>query len=84
MSADQGNDNAQLSLALIYFHGRGTPKNDEKAFELFLKSAEKGNPISQSNLAMCYEKGCGVKIDLDKAKYWSQKSGVPPQNCNIM
>ena len=38
------------------------------------KSANLGAKIAQSNLSLCYEYGRGVTKDLEKAKYWKEKS----------
>ncbi|WP_371374227.1 tetratricopeptide repeat protein [Thalassotalea aquiviva] len=40
------------------------------AIKIWLPLAEQGNPLAQSNLGVLYENGWGVKVDLDKARYW--------------
>ena len=39
-----------------------------------MKAANLGSKVAQSNLALCYEYGSGVTKDLEKAKYWKEKS----------
>ena len=43
-----------------YEYGIGTDKNQNKAFEWYLKSAENGIAMAQYNLAICYEDGIGT------------------------
>jgi TPR repeat protein len=42
----------------------------------FKKAANQGNADAQYNLGVCYENGHGVKKDLQKAKFWKDKSGL--------
>ncbi|RHZ73863.1 hypothetical protein Glove_228g103 [Diversispora epigaea] len=45
----------------IQTHNRfGIEKNEENAFELYLKSVEKGVLEAQSNIGRCYEYGKGI------------------------
>ena len=65
---------AQNNLGFMYAQGLGVPVNYQKAFELFMKSAEKGNAMAQSNVGSMYENGEGVKQDYKKAIIWYEKA----------
>jgi TPR repeat protein len=43
---------------------------DDKAFEIFRKSAENGYPASMGWLAACYENGYGTERNREMAKFW--------------
>ena len=47
-AAKQGYVEAQYELAKYYEEGRGTFKNERKAFERYKKAAEQGNAEVQS------------------------------------
>ena len=51
-------------------------KNYDKAFRLFLRSAEKGNGIAQYNLGNCYREGWGVAPDPVESFNWTSKSAA--------
>ena len=40
--ANQGDANAQFNLALLYYHGVGTPQDSKQAFNWYTKAAEQG------------------------------------------
>ncbi|WP_243688902.1 tetratricopeptide repeat protein [Geotalea toluenoxydans] len=42
-SADQGFDQAQFSLGLMYFHGHGVKQNRREAIRWFVKAAKNGS-----------------------------------------
>lgn len=68
--AEQGNDEAQACLSLIYEYGLGVPKNSEKALEWCRKSAEQGNFRSQAFLGLWYLEGKYVQKDEKEAIKW--------------
>lgn len=68
--ANEGNPHAQLSLAQCYFHGKGTPANDEKAIYWYEKAAYQGVTKAQIMVAFFYFDGIGVKRDWRLAKAW--------------
>src|SRR2546423_1223039 len=72
--AENGNNNAQYSLARLYYNGEGTEKNLEKAFYWYQKAAENGNNNAQYNLAHLHYNGEGTEKSLEKAFYWYQKA----------
>ena len=61
-------------LIVILMNGIGTDKNETKAFEWYLKSAENGNAIAQNNLGDCYKNGIGTDKNETKAFEWYLKS----------
>ncbi|RHZ79884.1 hypothetical protein Glove_140g3 [Diversispora epigaea] len=54
--------------------GIGTTKDEVKAFQWYLKSAERGNINGQNNLGYCYENGIGTIENKQKAFQWYLKS----------
>src|ERR1043166_4628155 len=62
------------NLGYCYQFGIGTRKNEFKAFELYLKSAEGGNSCAQNNLGYCYQNGIGVIKNEGKAFKWYLKA----------
>ncbi|KAG9289248.1 hypothetical protein G9A89_007493, partial [Geosiphon pyriformis] len=56
-SAEAGNIAAQTNLGFCYANGKGTKRNEEKAFGLYSKAAEAGNTNAQYNLALSAEAG---------------------------
>ncbi|MGE6362164.1 tetratricopeptide repeat protein [Psychrobacter glacincola] len=67
--ARQGNAEALFVMGMMH-----TQKNDTKAFEFYLQSANQGYPSAQYELSLMYEKGIGVKQDNAKAFEWYLKS----------
>ncbi|BDD02075.1 SEL1-like repeat protein [Persicobacter psychrovividus] len=67
---------ATYRLGLAYQNGWGVPKNNDKAFEAMKFSAEQGDPRAQVELAVGYKLGYGTAIDLEKARYWVEKSAT--------
>jgi TPR repeat protein len=48
--AQEGDSDAQYSLAYLYENGLGVPKNETKALELYQQAADQGHPEAQENL----------------------------------
>jgi TPR repeat protein len=48
--ADAGDPDAQYSLAYLYENGRGMPKNEAKALELYQQAADQGHSTAKHNL----------------------------------
>jgi TPR repeat protein len=61
-------------LGLSYRDGCGIEKNDKKAFEWFLKSAQHGDSSAQNNLGnfLLYGRGCNKNENM--ARQWFKKS----------
>ena len=55
------------NLGLMYYHGRATTVNYEKAAELFKKSCDLDISLGCHNLAILYSNGKGVEKNLDTA-----------------
>ena len=80
--AQQGNPNAQASIAYCYIRGKhglkkDTPKGCEylqKCFTYLCKSAESGEGRSMALLGLCYADGAGVEKDDAQAYEWYRKS----------
>ena len=64
----------QYDLALKYKDGVGVDKDDNKAFELFKKSAEGGHLDGINMLGECYYNGIGTSIDRQMALELFQKA----------
>jgi len=61
---------AQRKLAEAYKYGYGVPKNTQKAFEYFSRSAFLGDIASQFAIAYAYESGEGVVQNTSAALVW--------------
>ncbi|CAB4472922.1 unnamed protein product [Rhizophagus irregularis] len=80
-SRDKGFDEIQIkkrklielnNLGYCYQYGVGKKKDEFKAFEFYLKSAEGGNSDAQNNLGYCYQNGIGITKDEKKAFEWNE------------
>ena len=74
-SADQGDANAQLHLALMYDSmvdnsGQGVPKDDRQAANWYRLAASQGNASAQYFLSGKYKEGDGVLQDFVQAYAW--------------
>ncbi|MCK4974944.1 MAG: sel1 repeat family protein [Sulfurimonas sp.] len=80
--ADEGNADAQTSLAFMYQKAQGCEKNDAKALELYEKAVEAKQPYALFNLAILYMNGLGgVQTDQFKAHELHMEAAtreVPP------
>ena len=70
LSAEKGNDSAQLSLGFIYDVGRGVTQSYEKAFAYYRRSADQNNHEAQFYVGFSYAHGKGVGRDYVKAHMW--------------
>ncbi|MEE4358362.1 MAG: HNH endonuclease, partial [Desulfococcaceae bacterium] len=73
-SAEQGNIDAQVNLAIMYQQGDGVKQSFKNAAEWFQKAAEQGNTAAQNQLALMYWNGEGVEQNYAKAAEWYQKA----------
>ena len=78
-AAKQGHMEAQIQywsvLGVCYYYGvHGVDQDDNKAFELLMKSAELEDTYSQYLIGIMYEYGKGVKKNYEKAIKWLEKS----------
>ncbi|MGD9700719.1 tetratricopeptide repeat protein [Acinetobacter sp.] len=60
LSAEQGYDDSQFMLGIMYDQGRGIPVNHEKAVEWLNKAAAKGHYGAQGYLGRVYLNGTGT------------------------
>lgn len=59
---------------VILFNGEGIPKDEERAFKLFLKAGDSGVPAAQRQVGLLYLAGRCVKNDEHAAAKWLQKA----------
>lgn len=72
-AVQQGYPDAFHGLAGMYAAGEGVPKNEPKAFDLYLNAANNGHTPSIRILALAYEEGnLDQPIDYDLAVQWLQ------------
>ena len=72
-AAIQGDRYTQNSLGNYYQNGIGVLKDEKKAFEWYLKSANNGCALGQCDLGYCYENGIGIDKNETKAIEWYSK-----------
>jgi len=68
--AEQGNAEAEATLASFYRDGRGLPQDDALALAWYRKSAEQGFAGGEAGLGHYYHYGIGVPQDDAQALYW--------------
>jgi TPR repeat protein len=68
--AEQGDARAQVTVALMYYHGRGVQQDDAEALKWFRLAADQGDAYAQFNLGVMYGEGQGVPQDNAKAAEW--------------
>ncbi len=80
--AEQGNADAQTSLAYMHQKEQGCQKDDARTLELYTKAAEAKQPYALFNLGILYENGIGgVQHDQFKAHELHMEAAtreVPP------
>jgi len=84
--AEEGSLDHVFILGCMNLHGKGVPKNQPAAFELFRAASMKGHSNSQNNLGFMFEEGIGTKKDLKQALTWYQKAADynnPSALCNL-
>ena len=73
-AADKGHRKAQYRLGRCYDKGDGVKENDQKAFELYLKSAKQDYAKAMYQLGRCYMKGKGVAANQEEARKWIKRA----------
>jgi TPR repeat protein len=73
-AAEQGDATAQYSLGLMYYNGKGVPKDDVEAVKWYRKAAEQGDATAQFYLGVMYAAGKGVPEDDVEAVKWYRKA----------
>ncbi|MDP6591354.1 MAG: tetratricopeptide repeat protein, partial [Alphaproteobacteria bacterium] len=73
--AEAGNVDAQRFLGMMYFEGRGVPKDIAEGEKWLRKAASQGDPELQEGLAQIYAQGAGgVAQDYAEAAKWNRKA----------
>ncbi len=69
--ARSGNADAEELIGVMYALGLGVEKDQERAFEWYLRASLKGHPGAQSGVGWYYELGLGMPApDLVRAYLW--------------
>ena len=74
LGALKGNVDAQMCLAVMYYHGQGCFENKSEAMRWYRKSGHQDHAIAQCFLAEMYFEGDGCPIDKAEAMRWFTKS----------
>jgi TPR repeat protein len=86
-NAARGSSLAQLYLGYAHDLGHfGARRDAEKAFELYMQSAQQGHAHAQCCVGISYARGLGVDQDDGKAVYWyreAAKRGSAQAMCNL-
>lgn len=76
-AARSGNADAEELIGIMYAMGLGVEKDDQRAFEWYLRSSLKGHPGAQSGIGWYYEIGRGMPApDLVRAYMWYTLSAI--------
>jgi len=76
-AAQSGNADAEELIGVMYAMGLGVERDDERAFDWYLRSALKGHPGAQSGIGWYYEVGRGIPApDLVRAYTWYVLSAI--------
>ncbi len=67
-------------IASMQSAGRGTERDNEKAFTNYLKAAELEQPRAMFEVGIAYKNGIGVAPDNDKANFWFGKAAPVNQD----
>ena len=69
-AAEKGNINAIKTIGDIYLQGKLVEKDENKAFNYYLKGACLGAPGMQYQVASMYREGIGVLVDIKESEKW--------------
>jgi hypothetical protein len=72
--AQEGNADAQHLLGLMYYMGRGVPRDDKTAFAWHYKAAQQGMPAAEYMIGAMYYTGHAVPQDQKLAVAWFRKA----------
>ncbi len=76
-AARSGNADAEELIGVMYALGLGVERDDQRAFEWYLRSSLKGHPGAQSGIGWYYEVGRGMPApDLVRAYMWYTLSAI--------
>ena len=68
--ARQGNREAQYSMGVAFYEGKGASRDLDQAIAWFRKAADSGHPTAMFNLGVAYWEGRGVKQNFSQAVDW--------------
>lgn len=74
--AEQGHENAQTNLGVMYDYGIGVPQDSDKAAKLYRAAAGQKNAAAQYNLAILISEGTTDAVDGLTAEYWLRQSAA--------
>lgn len=75
--ARSGNAEAEELIGVMYALGLGVDRDDERAFDWYLRASMKGHPGAQSGLGWYYEVGRGIPApDMVRAYLWYALSAI--------
>ncbi|WP_296424583.1 tetratricopeptide repeat protein [Yoonia sp.] len=75
--ARSGNADAEELIGVMYAMGLGVARDDERAFDWYLRASMKGHPGAQSGLGWYYEVGRGLPApDMVRAYLWYALSAI--------
>ncbi|MEM7320112.1 MAG: tetratricopeptide repeat protein [Pseudomonadota bacterium] len=76
-AARSGNAEAEELIGVMYAMGLGVERDDERAFEWYLRASLKGHPGAQSGIGWYYEVGRGLPApDPVRAYLWYALSAI--------
>lgn len=71
---DMGHVEATYNLGICYHYGYGTTVDLEKAYELYLESANGGYGKGMELVGRFYNRGIHLEKDRSQAEYWLRKA----------
>ena len=77
--ANQGDAEAQKTLARCFFIGKGVEQSYKEAIYWFEKAADQGDTKAQNTLGKLYYHGMGVKKSYREAVYWFERAAEQGQ-----
>ena len=84
--ADRGEARGQSILGLLYYRGRGVPRDDREAVQWFRRAADQGDVSARFYLGVIYSEGEGVPQDYTEAAKWfrlAADQGDPQAQYNL-
>jgi hypothetical protein len=84
--ADEGDARGQSLLGLLYYRGRGVPRDDRIALQWFHRAADQGETSARFYLGVIYSEGDGVPQDYAEAAKWfrlAAEKGDPQAQYNL-
>lgn len=72
-ASEQGFLPSVTLLADLYLQGKLLPRDEKKAFNLYLKGASLGNGKCQYQIAMMYQNGEGTELNIEESDKWLER-----------